>query len=119
MYYIICISGFTFYPGLILDGIDKYEDSGEFELDVITNVPDIGIWKDIKSHRSGDILKLQVIISLFITIINFVFKAFKIMINLYYDIYRCSFVNVTVLMKICHFKYIASDKYYNLLIEVK
>ena len=54
------ISGFTFYLGLILDGFDKYEDTSDFELTVITELPEFEIWEGVTSHESGDILMIQV-----------------------------------------------------------
>ena len=54
------ISGYTFYLALIFDGYDKYEDITDFKLELVTEVPEFDFWNEIKSHESGDILRIQV-----------------------------------------------------------
>ena len=54
------ISGYTFYLGLIFDGFSKYEDIGDFELEIVTDIPNFDVWDKIKYHKGGDILKIEV-----------------------------------------------------------
>ena len=53
-------SGFTFYLGLIFDGLDTYEDTRKYKLMVITTLPKFDGWEDVKEFESGDILSIQV-----------------------------------------------------------
>ena len=49
------ISGFIFHLGILFDSFDKYKSIRDFELEVVTELPDFDTWDGVKSHERGEI----------------------------------------------------------------
>ena len=60
IYFFIFAADYTFYLGLVFDGYDAYKDITDYELAIITDSPHLKGWDQVKPHKSGNILSLQV-----------------------------------------------------------
>ena len=61
LHFLLCSKlDFRYYVGLIFDGYRKYENTRDYELNVITDLPYIERWQVDKVHERGTTLELKV-----------------------------------------------------------